>query len=76
MIIKTEVENTVTTEYNSDTIQILKRKFNELTQTKVSPPKVPKVSSPKVSSPKVSSPKVSSPKVPTPKVPKVRRCSQ
>jgi hypothetical protein len=43
MIIKTEVENTVTTEYNSDTIQILKRKFNELVQTKISPPKVPKV---------------------------------
>ncbi|CAG8704409.1 1893_t:CDS:2, partial [Acaulospora morrowiae] len=27
VIIKTEVENTVTTEYNSDTIQILKRKL-------------------------------------------------
>ncbi|PKY37547.1 hypothetical protein RhiirA4_390601 [Rhizophagus irregularis] len=43
MIIKTEVENTVIREYNSDTIQILKRKFNELVQTKTSPTKVPKV---------------------------------
>ncbi|RIA83652.1 hypothetical protein C1645_833465, partial [Glomus cerebriforme] len=37
IIIKNEVENTVTREYNSDTIQILKRKFNELVQTKTSP---------------------------------------
>lgn len=43
MIIKTEVENTMTTKYKGDTIQILKRKFNDLTPTKSSPTKVPKV---------------------------------
>jgi hypothetical protein len=40
MIIKTEVEDTVTTEYNSDTVQILKRKFGEVTPTKPSPSKI------------------------------------
>ncbi|CAG8596626.1 6156_t:CDS:10 [Ambispora leptoticha] len=39
MIIKTEMENTMTTEYNSDSVQILKRKFNEIIQTKPSPSK-------------------------------------
>jgi len=43
MIIKTEVVNTMTTKYKGDTIQILKRKFNDLTPTKSSPMKVPKV---------------------------------
>ncbi|CAG8655476.1 772_t:CDS:10 [Funneliformis mosseae] len=43
MIIKTEVENTMTTKYKGDTIQILKRKFNDLISTKSSPTKVPKV---------------------------------
>ncbi|RIA87555.1 hypothetical protein C1645_827607 [Glomus cerebriforme] len=43
IIIKNEAENTVTRKYNSDTIQILKRKFNELVQTKKSPTKVLKV---------------------------------
>ncbi|CAG8805151.1 25437_t:CDS:2 [Dentiscutata erythropus] len=37
MIIKNEVENTITAKFNNDTVQILKRKFNEIIQTKPSP---------------------------------------
>ncbi|CAG8823778.1 11036_t:CDS:10, partial [Gigaspora margarita] len=39
MIIRTEVKNNVTAEYDNDSIQILKRKFDEITQTKPSPNK-------------------------------------
>ncbi|CAG8757729.1 2357_t:CDS:2, partial [Acaulospora colombiana] len=39
MIIKTEVKNNVTAEYDNDSIQILKRKFDEIIQTKQSPNK-------------------------------------
>ncbi|RHZ65148.1 hypothetical protein Glove_319g131 [Diversispora epigaea] len=42
MIIKIEVENTVKTKYNSDTVHILKRKFDEIIQTKPSPSNVAK----------------------------------
>ncbi|CAG8757703.1 24590_t:CDS:2 [Cetraspora pellucida] len=42
MIIKTEVKNNVIVEYDNNSIQILKRKFDEITQTKPSPNKVVK----------------------------------
>ena len=39
MIIKSEVQNTLNVEYNNDAIQLLKRKFNDIIQTKPSPTK-------------------------------------
>ncbi|CAG8742849.1 3246_t:CDS:10 [Dentiscutata erythropus] len=42
MIIKEETKNNVTTEYDADSAQILKRKYNEIIQTKPSPSKVTK----------------------------------
>ncbi|CAG8589132.1 8249_t:CDS:10, partial [Paraglomus occultum] len=42
MIIKTETKNNVETEYNADTIQILKRKFDKIIQTKPLPSKIAK----------------------------------
>ncbi|CAG8670240.1 12601_t:CDS:10, partial [Gigaspora rosea] len=39
IIIKSEVQNTLNVEYNNDAIQFLKRKFNDIIQTKPSPTK-------------------------------------
>ncbi|CAG8467995.1 34543_t:CDS:10 [Gigaspora margarita] len=41
-IIKSEVQNTLKVEYNHNTIQFLKRKFNDIIQTKSSPSKIAK----------------------------------
>nr|CAG8509814.1 6393_t:CDS:2 [Entrophospora candida] len=41
-VIKSEAKNNVTAKHDNDTIQILKRKFDEITQTKQSPLKIAK----------------------------------
>ena len=42
MIIKIETENNVETEYNAESVQILKRKFDEIIPTRPSPSKIAK----------------------------------
>ncbi|CAG8665530.1 8656_t:CDS:2, partial [Paraglomus occultum] len=44
MIIKVESESTVKVEHDNDKVQILKRKFSDIIQTKSSPSKVTKQS--------------------------------